>query len=154
MAASRQCRASCHWIARGVMPARKNGQFSGYQAPTCGSARNGMPQYTKGVHCGSLPERSISERWFCALYCTSTASHCMEALGENSGWKQNSRTTAARPRKMERRLARRSQLPEAGGPEGAGTFRPCFLEAMEGLFYCFSLSLVAPKVMDDSPVYL
>ena len=50
-------------------------------------------------------------------------------------------------------------MPEAGVPEGAGTFRPCFLEAMEGLFYCFSLSLVgtptgAPKVTVDSPVYL
>src|SRR5450756_2221068 len=142
MAASRQCRASCHWMARGVMPARKNGQFNGYQAPTCGSARNGMPEYTYGVQCGNLPACSISDRWFCALYWTSTASHCMEAFPENSGWKEKSRTAAAMPRKTVRGLASRSHISEAGGPESAGAFRSRFLEAMEGLFYCFSLSFV------------
>ena len=46
----------------GVMPARKNGQFSGYQAPTCRSARNGKPAKMYGVQNGRRPERSSSEK--------------------------------------------------------------------------------------------
>jgi len=49
-------------IAAGVMPATKNGQFSGYQAPTCRSARNGKPLNTYGVQNGKCPLRSASER--------------------------------------------------------------------------------------------
>jgi hypothetical protein len=46
----------------GVMPVRKNGQLSGYQAPTCTSARNGKPLKTYGVQKGTRPACSSSER--------------------------------------------------------------------------------------------
>ena len=46
----------------GVIPARKNGQFSGYQAPTWRSARKGKPAKTYGVQNGRCPLRSASEK--------------------------------------------------------------------------------------------
>src|SRR5437016_4654076 len=42
--ATKACSAISHSIARGVTPSRKKGQFSGYQATTCGSARHGITE--------------------------------------------------------------------------------------------------------------
>jgi len=54
-------------MPRGVTPIRKNGQFSGYHAPTCGSARNGIPLKRYGVQKGSLPAYSESAKYFCGV---------------------------------------------------------------------------------------
>ena len=60
--ATRLLTSSSPPMLRGVMPAAKNGQLSGYHAPTCKSARNGKPLKMYGVQNGTRPACSSSER--------------------------------------------------------------------------------------------
>ena len=60
--ATRLLTSSSPPMLRGVMPATKNGQLSGYHAPTCRSARNGKPLNRYGVQNGRRPACSSSRR--------------------------------------------------------------------------------------------